>query len=119
MNKKTETKAALKVLDPVAWGLPLAEIRLLGTRLYEFWERFADGFTTATRDTSEYALDVLSGLLRMENERNFTNVARTAGAPHAGRLCIMRLDRRFGLTLSAGCDSHRYPPFGACRFSRG
>lgn len=80
MNKKTRTKAAQPVWEPVAWGLPLAEIRLLGTRLYEFWERFAECFTTTTRDTSEYALDVLSGLLRMETERNFTNVARTAGA---------------------------------------
>lgn len=79
MNKKTETKVAQNVLDPVAWGLPLAEIKLLGVRLHTFWERFADCFTTATRDTSEYALDVLSGLLRMESERNFTNVARTAG----------------------------------------
>lgn len=80
MKQKTATPPAQKLFDPAAWGLPLAEINLLGLRLQAFWERFADCFTTATRDTSEYALDVLSGLLRMTSERNFTNLARTAGA---------------------------------------
>ena len=79
MKKKTETQPSSKLFDSVAWGLPLDEVKLLGTRLVEFWERFADCFATATRDTSEYALDVLSGLLRMTTERNFNNLARTAG----------------------------------------
>jgi len=51
----------------------------LGERLYQYWERFADCFTTQTRDTSHYALDYLSGLLRMKTERHFTGIARTSG----------------------------------------
>lgn len=74
MKKKTETQPSS------AWGLPPGEVKLLGTRLVAFRERFADCFATATRDTSKYALDVLSGLLRMTTERNFSNLARTAGA---------------------------------------
>ena len=72
-----ETKS--KVFDPRAWGLPRGEIKKLGQRLYEFWERYADSFETSTRDTSHYALDFLSGLLRMTIERNFSNIGRTAG----------------------------------------
>jgi SRSO17 transposase len=51
----------------------------LGERLYQHWERYADCFTTQTRDTSHYALDYLSGLLRMETDRHFTGIARTTG----------------------------------------
>jgi SRSO17 transposase len=51
----------------------------LGQRLYQFWERYADCFQTTTRDSSHYALDYLSGLLRMSQERNFTNIGRTCG----------------------------------------
>src|SRR5215813_3852982 len=72
-----ETKS--EVFDPRAWGLPRAEIKKLGLRLYEFWERYAECFETATRDTSHYALDFLSGLLRMTTERNFSNIGRTTG----------------------------------------
>ena len=51
----------------------------MGQRLYQFWERYADCFQTTTRDSSHYALDYLSGLLRMSKERNFTNIGRTCG----------------------------------------
>lgn len=79
MCETTEKKCKSKLLDPSAWGLPSAEVEMLSTSLVEFWERFASCFETQTRDTSDYALDILSGLLRMTIERNFTNLARTAG----------------------------------------
>ena len=79
MGASTEKQTKSKVFDPRAWGLPGAEIKKLGQRLFEFWERYAECFGTATRDTSHYALDFLSGLLRMTKERNFSNVGRTAG----------------------------------------
>jgi SRSO17 transposase len=79
MCETTEKKCKSKVFDPRAWGLSLEEIGQLATRLVEFWERFASCFETQTRDTSDYALDILSGLLRMTTERNFTNLARAAG----------------------------------------
>ena len=79
MCETTEKKCKSKLLDPSAWGLPSEEIEKLSGRLVEFWERFASCFETQTRDTSYYALDILSGLLRMTIERNFTNLARVAG----------------------------------------
>lgn len=68
------------MFDLRAWGLSPSAIKRLGERLYQFWERYAECFTTQTRNTSFYALDYLSGLLRMMKERNFTNIAHTAGA---------------------------------------
>lgn len=79
MGAITEHEKKSKVFDHEAWGLPKVEIKKLGTRLHEFWERYAKCFETQTRDTSHYALDYLSGLLRMTSERNFSNIARTAG----------------------------------------
>ena len=48
----------------------------LGSRLERFWQRFRDCFHTDTRDASPYALPYLSAQLRLEGERNFTNIAR-------------------------------------------
>lgn len=79
MAATTEKKNKAKIFDPRAWGLSRSEIKKLGQRLEAFWERYAESFTSTTRDTSPYALDYLSGLLRMTTERNFTNIARTAG----------------------------------------
>jgi len=67
------------LFDPRAWGLPKAAINNLGQRLYDFWDRYSDSFQTTTRDTSYYALDYLSGLLRMKDERNFTKIGLTTG----------------------------------------
>lgn len=36
---------------------------------------------TRTRDTSQYGLDYISGLLRMKTKRNINNIARTVGIP--------------------------------------
>ncbi len=36
---------------------------------------------TLTRDTSQYGLDYVSGLLRMKTKRNINNIARTVGVP--------------------------------------
>ena len=63
----------------IQWGLPLAEIAKLGDRLVLFYERFGSYFRTKTRDTSEYGLNYISGLLRMENDRNLANVGRKTG----------------------------------------
>jgi SRSO17 transposase len=62
--------------DPCRWGLSDAAIATVGARLYEFWRRFRDCFTTRTRDTSTNAYNSLRGQLTMDNERNFANMAR-------------------------------------------
>jgi SRSO17 transposase len=36
---------------------------------------------TQTRDTSEYGLDYISGLLHLKTERTISNIARIAGVP--------------------------------------
>jgi len=61
------------------WGLPLEEIKDLGKRLEEFYKRFSAKFRTQTRNTSEYGLKYISGLLRMETDRNLANVGRKTG----------------------------------------
>jgi SRSO17 transposase len=61
---------------PRRWGLSAAAISTGGERLYEFWGRFRDCFTTRTRDTSANAYNYLRGQLTMDNARNFANMAR-------------------------------------------
>lgn len=80
MGSSIENEKKPIFLDPSAWGLPSSAIKKLAERLHEFWERFAECFETQTRDGSHHAMDYLSGLLRMTKERNFTNIAHTAGS---------------------------------------
>ncbi|HSN23957.1 MAG TPA: IS701 family transposase [Methylomicrobium sp.] len=54
----------------------MEEIINLGERLSSFYERFSQCFRTQTRDTSGYGLKYISGLLRMETDRNLANVGR-------------------------------------------
>ena len=56
--------------------MPLEEITKLGERLADFYRRFGHYFRTKTRDTSEYGMKYISGLLRMETDRNLANVGR-------------------------------------------
>lgn len=79
MAASTDSISNSKLFSPRAWGLPRAQIYKLGQSLYEFWDRFADCFETSTRDCSHYALDFLSGLLRMTEGRNFSNISRMTG----------------------------------------
>jgi SRSO17 transposase len=51
----------------------------LPERLYGFWQRYAVCFKTKTRDTSAYAYHYLSGLLRLESNRHYTNLGRATG----------------------------------------
>jgi hypothetical protein len=67
------------VLDSHRWGLSLELCRQMPERLCSFWERYAECFKTKTRDTSEYAYHYLSGLLRLETGRNYTNIGRATG----------------------------------------
>jgi SRSO17 transposase len=66
----------LAVFDPARWGLCLAAILDLGLRLYRFWERYRHVFVSRTRDTSANAYLYLRGVLTLERERNFKNMAR-------------------------------------------
>jgi SRSO17 transposase len=66
-----ETKSAI-----AQWGMSLEEVDQLGERLTQFYKRFRSHAQTQTRDTSDYGLGYLGGLLRMETKRNMANVGR-------------------------------------------
>jgi SRSO17 transposase len=59
--------------------LPLAEIKELGRRLRHFFDDFRWCMRTETRDTSEYGLEYVSGLLRMTSKRTMTEIGRQTG----------------------------------------
>jgi len=63
------------------WGISLEEVDQLGERLSLFYDRFRRYTQTKTRDTSEYGLGYLSGLLRMETKRDLANVGRKTAMP--------------------------------------
>ena len=68
MGASAKNEKESKVFDPRAWGLPGAAIKKLGHRLNEFWERYAECFETQTRDTSDYALDVITRRFKVITE---------------------------------------------------
>lgn len=61
------------------WGVSSEMSQVLPERLYAFWQRYAVCFKTKTRDTSGYAYRYLSGLLRLETNRHYTNIGRATG----------------------------------------
>jgi SRSO17 transposase len=71
-----EAKSAIE-----QWGISLEEVDQLGEQLTQFYGRFRGYTQTKTRDTSEYGLGYLSGLLRMETKRNLANVGRKTAMP--------------------------------------
>ena len=64
------------VFDPERWGLPIEAVTSLADRLGQVWTRFRDCFKTKTRDPSVYAWVYLRGLLTMDTNRTFANIAR-------------------------------------------
>ena len=67
------------VFAPQRWGLSPDFSRELPERLHHFGQRYYESFKTKTRNTGEYAYHYLSGLLRMETKRNYTNIGQAAG----------------------------------------
>ena len=72
----TKDATKLDVFDPQRSGLPTEAVVDLAGRLRRFWSRFRHCFKTQTRDSGEYAWFYTRGLLTMETERNFANIAR-------------------------------------------
>jgi len=69
------------MFEPKQWGIP--EIDELSDSLYHFWYRFKDCFKSKTRDTSECAYTYMRGLLTLERQRNYANLARRIIAAEA------------------------------------
>jgi SRSO17 transposase len=73
-------KSNESTVEAVRWGLPsLQEIKKLGDRLKAFYDKFRPHLRTKTRDTSDYGLAYVSGLLCMESERNMAAIGRRSG----------------------------------------
>jgi SRSO17 transposase len=68
--------AADSIYAPRRWGLSTETIAGLGERLHQVWERFRLNFKSRTQDPSAHAWTYLNGLLKMETERNYANIAR-------------------------------------------
>ncbi len=65
------------------WGLGTATIGAVAERLHGVWDRYRNCFQTQTRDTSEQAWAYLRGLLTVDQERTFANIARRVQDPEA------------------------------------
>jgi SRSO17 transposase len=61
------------------WGLLPEAIEGLGERLKQFWRWYGGKTRTRTHDTREYGLAYVSGLLRMEGQRNMAQIGRETG----------------------------------------
>lgn len=58
------------------WGLPKEAVDNLVTKLRGIWLRFHNLFRTKRKDTSENAYVYMRGLLTMDTDRNYANIAR-------------------------------------------
>src|SRR3954447_12501380 len=72
---------SLEGIDPGRWGLPIEAVQSLGRRLFDCWDRCHDCFTTRTHDTSPLAHVYLKGLLLLQQQRNYANIARRIIGP--------------------------------------
>lgn len=75
-SRQAEHTEKSPLFDTQRWGLPAQAVADLASRLRRVWSRFQECFTTKTRDTSEYAFVYLRGLLTMDTQRNYANIAR-------------------------------------------
>jgi len=62
--------------DPARWGVSLVAVLALGAQLHQTWMRYQGCFKTKTRTASRYAEFYLMGLLLMNTERTYANIAR-------------------------------------------
>jgi SRSO17 transposase len=95
------------------WGLPLDEIRQLSQRLNRYYDHFRCCIRTKTRDTSEYGLQYVSGLLRMETGRTMAHIGRKTNVSTQNMHHFMSNSPWSGPTLVTAVqdDVKRHPEF--------
>jgi SRSO17 transposase len=93
--------------------LPLDEVAKLGQRLQDFYNRFRRHTRTRTRDTSEYGLRYVSGLLRLEDKRNMARIGRKTNVPGQNMQHFISNSPWSGrdLTLAIQDDVKQHPEF--------
>jgi SRSO17 transposase len=80
------TAVSATIAEPARWGLSAGTVAEVAERLRAVWPRYRACFRTQTRETSENAWTYLRGLLTMDQERTFANIARrVAGAETDGQ----------------------------------
>jgi SRSO17 transposase len=75
--------ATASVAEPTRWGLAAGTVAEVAERLRAVWERYQPCFATQTRDGSGVAWMYLRGLLTVDQERTFANIARRVQGPEA------------------------------------
>ena len=102
-------------IEFIRWGLPLNEIEQLGQRLVRFYGGFCSCLCTKTRDTSEYGLCYVSGLLRMETKRTMANIGRKTGVSGQNMQHFMSNSPGSGKALITALQDEikRHPEFQA------
>ena len=95
--------------------MPLDEIEQLGQRLTGFYDRFRAPIRTKTRDTSEYGLRYVSGLLRLEAKRTMAHIGRQTSVAEQNMQHFMSNSPWSGRALIAALqdDIKRHPEFEA------
>jgi SRSO17 transposase len=83
MEAMDASTATPRVDDPVRWGVAGGTVAELAERLRAVWGRYRQCFATHTRDGSQTAWTYLRGLLTMDQERTFANIARRVQGPEA------------------------------------
>lgn len=63
------------------WGLPYDEVKKVVDKLHNLCVRFRNCFATQTNNKNEYAWIYLRGLLWLETDRNYANIARRVIGP--------------------------------------
>ena len=83
MEATDTSSTTAPVADPARWGLAEGTVVEVAERLRDVWSRYRACFATQTRDGSETAWTYLRGLLTMDQERTFANIARRVQGPEA------------------------------------
>ncbi len=78
-HKTQEQGVRESILEGQRWGLSPEMSLELPERLNSFWQRYYECFQTKTRNMGQYAYHYLSGLLRLETKRNYTNIGEATG----------------------------------------
>lgn len=87
----------------------------MAQRLSSFLDKFRNSFRTQTHDKREYAYGYVSGLLRLEVERNMANIARQTGMVEQNTQHFMSHSPWSGpsLIMDVQGDVKRHPEFRA------
>ena len=109
------TQKSISITESKRWGIPIEEVGQSAQRLRDFLEKYHSSFLTKTHDKSEYAYRYVSGLLRIETQRNMAKMARKTGMVEQNTQHCMSYSPwpGSGLIADAQKDVKEHPEFQA------